>query len=255
MVNLARLSASGLLAIGVPARFGGPGGSVLTLAEAHQRIAGTDPGAARLLHGHHLFLRALAEQGTPEQQEYFFTEALGGACFAGIGAGFGGPQDFGVGQDDGPPRITLARWRNGVYRLDGEAGCGAGVLLADWLVVRAVLVDELAEPTDDPDEVFAVIRRDDLGVTHEGDPGGTVWLDGVRVAAGCVIPYSTLFDRPSTYLARARLTEAALGGPDGDLLREAARAVDRAESDQRASSLALALEAVARVNREAVPLA
>ncbi|GLY19294.1 acyl-CoA dehydrogenase family protein [Kineosporia rhizophila] len=221
------LAASGLLGITVPAAFGGPACSVVTLTEVLAGLAAADRDLATLLHGHYLFLRALTEQGVRDQQEYFFAEARAGACFGGTGPGFGPPASGAT-----VPAITLARWRNGVYRLDGESFCGPGVLRAGWLVVRAVLVDELAESTPEPDEVFAVIRHDELGVTHDGPgaDGGLVWLDGVRVAAGCVVPYSTLFDRPTTYEARRLVTAAALDGLPPEELRPPALAVDQAEA-------------------------
>ncbi|GAB3246935.1 acyl-CoA dehydrogenase family protein [Kineosporia babensis] len=214
-----------LTGITVPKAFGGPGCSVTTLVEALHRVAQVEPDRARLLHGHYLFLQVLAEQATLEQQSYFFGEALAGACFAGVGPGFGGP-DRGAG-----PQITLARWRNGVYRLDGESVCAPGVLRNDWLVVPAVLVDELAEPSDEPDEVFAVIRRDDLGVTHDGAVG-SLWLDGVRVAPGCIVPYSTLFDRPTTYPERRKVTAQALNGRPLEELLGPAQALDVAEQNR-----------------------
>ncbi|MBT0774068.1 acyl-CoA dehydrogenase family protein [Kineosporia sp. J2-2] len=261
----AALAASGLLGLTVPARFGGPQCSVTTLAEVHRLLAASAPHLALLLHGHSLFLRALAEQGSPEQQRRLFAEALTGTCFAGVGAGFGGRADHTAWPDHtaragapgpaGPMPLTLCRRRNGVYRLDGESPCAAGVPQAGRLVVRAVLVDELAEETDEPDEVLAVIGRDDLGVSSTApstapstalamassrvspaseEDGGVLRFDGVRVAAADVVPYSTLFDRPTTFGARERATRAALDPhlPPDDL-RELALAVDLAEPPPR----------------------
>ncbi|GAA3592159.1 hypothetical protein GCM10022223_03540 [Kineosporia mesophila] len=204
--------ASGLTGITVPAAFGGPQCSVETLTEVHRLLASASIPLARLLHGHTMFLRALTEQGTPGQQDYFFAQALAGACFADLGT-------------VSPVPLTLCRWRNGVYRLDGES---SGEIRSDWLVARAVLVDELAEETDEPDEVLAVVRRDELGITT--DSSGTIRLDGVHVAAVGVVPWSTLFDRPTTFRARADVTRQALDpGADRAGLRETARAIDAAE--------------------------
>lgn len=205
------LSASGLLGITVPARYGGAQVSVATLAEVFRLIATADASLAQIPHSHFVFLEALRLQGTEEQQARYFAEALAGARFANAQAERGGR----TATDDA---TTLRRRPGGGYVLDGEKFYSTGSLFAHWLVVRAVLADEPAVGGAAPKAV-AYIRRDAPGVTVVDDwdgigqrttASGTVRLSGVLVGDDQVVPYSPIFAGPTTYGARAQVLHAAL---------------------------------------------
>ncbi|WP_131742891.1 SfnB family sulfur acquisition oxidoreductase [Actinomadura roseirufa] len=210
--ELAVLSESGLLGITVPARFGGAGVGVTALAEVFRTLAAADASLAQIPHSHFVFLDALGRVGTEEQRARYFAAALGGARFANAQAERGGR----TAADDA---TALRRRDGGGYLLDGVKYYSTGALFAHWLVVRAVL--DGAPPLDGgaPRKALAYIPRDAPGVTVEDDwdgmgqrttASGTVRLEGVRVEDDQIVPYSALFDGPTTYGARAQVLHAAL---------------------------------------------
>ncbi|MEU9869154.1 MULTISPECIES: SfnB family sulfur acquisition oxidoreductase [Actinomadura] len=210
--EVAELSESGLLGVTVPARFGGAEVDVATLAEVFRTLAAADASLAQIPHSHFVFLEALRRQGTEEQQARYFAEALAGARFANAQSERGG-------RTAAEDATTLRRREEGGYTLDGEKYYSTGALFADWLVVRAVLADGPPLPDGLPRKALAYIRRGAEGVTVEDDwdgmgqrttASGTVRLVGVRVDSDEVVPYSTLFDGPTTYGARAQVLHAAL---------------------------------------------
>ncbi|GAA4367869.1 SfnB family sulfur acquisition oxidoreductase [Actinomadura verrucosospora] len=210
--EVAELSESGLLGVTVPARFGGAEVDVATLAEVFRTLAAADASLAQIPHSHFVFLEALRRQGTEEQQARYFAEALAGARFANAQSERGG-------RTAAEDTTTLRRREEGGYTLDGEKYYSTGALFADWLVVRAVLADGPPLPDGLPRKALAYIRRGAEGVTVEDDwdgmgqrttASGTVRLVGVRVDGDEVVPYSTLFDGPTTYGARAQVLHAAL---------------------------------------------
>ncbi len=77
VAELARLDASGLLAITVPRSLGGPGLGAPALAEVIRTIAAVDPAIAQVPQGHFLFCDVLAVWGTARQQRALFGEVLG----------------------------------------------------------------------------------------------------------------------------------------------------------------------------------
>lgn len=231
------LSASGLLGVTVPVRFGGAEVRVATLAEVFRTVAAADASLAQIPHSHVVFLDALRRRGTDEQQAFYFAEALAGARFANAQSERGGR----TVTDDA---TTLRPGPGGDgYVLDGEKFYSTGALFAHWLVVRAVLADAPAPPgstasAGSAPRALAYIRRDSPGVTVEDDwdgigqrttASGTVRLAGVAVDERQVVPYTALFDGPTTYGARAQVLHAALdAGIARGALDAAVAAVGRA---------------------------
>ena len=208
--ELDELSASGVLAAGVPLRFGGAEVPVSTLVEIFRILAAADASLAQIPHSHFVFLDALRLQGTEDQQRRFFAEALAGKRFANAQSERGGKT---VSDDS----TTLHCDGDAGFRLNGEKFYCTGALFAHWLVVRAVV--DGADAGGRPGKSLAYIRRDSPGVTVEDDwdamgqrttASGTVRLDDVVVPASDVVPYSAIFDRPSTYGSRAQVLHAAL---------------------------------------------
>lgn len=76
------LSASGLLGITVPARFGGSPVRSRTLAAVFVSLARGDASLAQIPQSHMTFLEALRLQGTADQQQRWFRAATAGERFA-----------------------------------------------------------------------------------------------------------------------------------------------------------------------------
>lgn len=230
--ELAALSASGLLGITVPAAYGGAEVSVAVLAEVFRTLAVADGSVAQIPHSHFVFLDALRRQGSAEQQARYFAAALAGARFANAQTERGGRTIT----DDA---TTLRRRDEGGYLLDGTKYYCTGALFAHWLVVRAVLADEPLSAGGAAPKALAYIPRDTTGVTVEDDwdgmgqrttASGTVRLDGVLVDGSQVVPYTPIFDGPTTYGARAQVLHAAL---DAGIARGATEAAVRAVAKAR----------------------
>jgi SfnB family sulfur acquisition oxidoreductase len=229
--ELDALSASGLLGITVPAAYGGAEVPVAALAEVFRTLAVADGSLAQIPHSHFVFLDALRRQGSSDQQARYFAETLAGARFANAQTERGGRTIT----DD----ATTLRRRGDGYRLDGTKYYCTGALFAHWLVVRAVLADEPPAAGGAAPKALAYIPRDTPGVAVEDDwdgmgqrttASGTVRLDGVPVDRSQIVPYTPIFDGPTTYGARAQVLHAAL---DAGIARGATEAAVRAVAKAR----------------------
>ncbi|TQS43001.1 SfnB family sulfur acquisition oxidoreductase [Cryptosporangium phraense] len=201
--ELAELSASGLLGISVPARFGGAEVPIVSLAEVFRLLAAADASLAQIPHSHFVFLEALRLEGTVDQRERWFGAALRGERFANAQAERGGR----TAADDA---TTLTRCPDGGYLLRGEKFYSTGALFAHWLVVRAVLGDAKALAFLPADAPGVTVTDDWDGMGQRTTASGSVHLDDVRVDADQVVPYTPIFARPTTYGARAQVLHAAL---------------------------------------------
>ncbi|RBQ16291.1 SfnB family sulfur acquisition oxidoreductase [Spongiactinospora rosea] len=267
--EVAELSASGLLGVTVPARYGGAEVGVATLTEVFRALATADASLAQIPHSHFVFLDALRRQGTEEQRSRYFAEALGGARFANAQSERGGRT---IADD----ATTLRPRPGGGWLLDGEKFYSTGALFAHRLVVRAVLGGGPPPPGGPPRKALAYISRDAPGVTVEDDwdgigqrtsASGTVRLRGVRVEDDQIVPYTAIFDGPGTYGARAQILHAAIDAGIARGALEAAVAVvararpwfesgaDTAADDplliQRAGELEIAVRGAEALLREA----
>ncbi len=202
--ELEALSASGLLAVTVPAAYGGADLSAETLAEVFRILAAGDPSLAQIPHSHFVYVNALRHQGTPDQQRFFFGEVLAGRRFGNAQSEVGTKHVRDI-------RTTLTPSGRG-WLLNGEKGYCTGALFADWIPVLAHL------DTDGPLHV-AWVERSAPGVTVVDDwdglgqrttASGTVRLEDVDVADARITPYHLTFEGPQTYGAFAQLLHAAL---------------------------------------------
>jgi SfnB family sulfur acquisition oxidoreductase len=198
------LSASGLLAITVPAANGGPDLSAEAVAEVFRLLAWGDPNVAQIPHSHFVYVNALRYQGTQAQKDFFFDQALDGKRF-------GNAQSEVRTKHVRDIRTTLTP-SGGGWRLDGEKGYSTGALFADWIPVLAHL------DVDGPLHV-AWVERTAAGVTVVDDwngmgqrttASGTVQLEDVEVDDARIVPYHLTFERPQTYGAFAQLLHAAI---------------------------------------------
>ncbi|MEU4466157.1 SfnB family sulfur acquisition oxidoreductase [Streptomyces sp. NPDC024017] len=202
--ELERLSASGLLGVGVPAEFGGADVGAGTLAEIFRLLGAADASLAQIPQSHFVYVNVLRRQGTHAQQEFFFGEVLRGRRLgnAQSEAGTKHVQDI---------RTRLARRPDGSYVLDGVKHYSTGALFAHWIPV-------LARADDDTLHV-AYVPRDSPGLTVVDDWGGmgqrttasgTVRLERVPVPADRVVPHHVTFQGPQLHGAVAQLLHAAI---------------------------------------------
>jgi SfnB family sulfur acquisition oxidoreductase len=232
--ELAALDASGLLAITVPAAYGGPDLSPVVLAEVIRTIAAVDPAIAQIPQAHFLFVDVLAVHGSPEQQRRLFTDVLAGARL-----GNGVAERGGKHAQDLKTRLRPASWNAGAswnadtsstagppgsaLRLDGRKYYCTGAISARWIGVTAL--------DDDGRLVLAFVDRHAPGVTIDEDwdvmgqratVSGTATFDHVQVEPGLVVPYADAFEVPQQFGARSQLVHTAIQvGIAGGALRDA----------------------------------
>ncbi|MBA6435191.1 SfnB family sulfur acquisition oxidoreductase [Streptomyces sp. GMR22] len=202
--ELDRLSASGLLAITVPAGHGGADVSAVTLAEVFRLLAAADASLAQIPQSHFVYINVLRRQGTRAQQAFFFGEVLAGKRFgnAQSEAGTRHIQDI---------RTRLAPATDGSYTLTGVKHYSTGALFADWIPVLA--------RAEHDDLHVAYVPRDAPGLTVVDDwdgmgqrttASGTVRLEAVPVPADRVVPHHLTFRGPQLHGAVAQLLHAAI---------------------------------------------
>lgn len=252
--ELERLSSSGLLAVTVPAAFGGAELSVETLVEVFRILAAGDPSVAQVPHSHFVYVNAMRYQGTQAQQRFFFSQVLAGKRFGNAQSETGTRHVRDI-------RTALTPAGNGRWTLDGTKGYSTGALFADWIPVLAHK-DTLAAPGTGPLHV-AWVERDAAGVTVTDDwngmgqrttASGTVRLVDVEVTEDRITPYHLTFEGPQTYGAFAQVLHAALDvGISRAALREAAdfvRTTSRPYPDaqvERAADDPLVVQALGRM--------
>lgn len=202
---VAQVARSGLLAITVPAAYGGADLPATAVAEVFRALAAGDPNVAQIPHSHFVYVNALRHQGSDAQRAFFFGEVLAGKSFGNAQSELGTKhvRDY---------RTTLTRSSAGAWRLNGRKGYCTGALFADWIPVLAHL------GPDGPMHVAWVERTapgvsviDDWdGMGQRTTASGTVLLEDVEVDDVRIMPYAITFSRPQTYGAFAQLMHAAI---------------------------------------------
>ncbi|MFE9452809.1 SfnB family sulfur acquisition oxidoreductase [Streptomyces sp. NPDC006739] len=218
--ELDRLSASGLLAVTVPADHGGADVSARTLAEVFRLLGTADGSLAQIPQSHFAYVNVIRRQGTPEQQKFFFAELLAGRRLgnAQSEAGTRHVQDI---------RTRLSPRPDGSYVLDGVKHYSTGALFADWIPVLARAEDDALHVAYVPRDAPGLTVADDWdGMGQRTTASGTVRLDGVRVPADRVLPHHLTFRGPQLHGAVAQLLHAAIDtGIAAGALAEAAEFV------------------------------
>ncbi|MFE9767636.1 SfnB family sulfur acquisition oxidoreductase [Streptomyces sp. NPDC005808] len=202
--ELERLSASGLLAVTVPAAHGGADVRQETLAEIFRLLASADASLAQIPQNHFVYVNVIRRQGTVRQQELFFAEVLAGRRFgnAQSEAGTKHVQDI---------RTRLEPRPDGSYALTGVKHYSTGALFADWIPVLARAEDDNLHVAYVPREAAGVTVVDDWdGMGQRTTASGTVRLDGVAVPADRVVPHHLTFQGPQLHGAVAQLLHAAI---------------------------------------------
>ncbi|MFE2430444.1 SfnB family sulfur acquisition oxidoreductase [Streptomyces sp. NPDC059373] len=218
--ELDRLSASGLLAITVPAEHGGADVSAQTLAEVFRLLATGDASLSQIPQSHFAYVNVLRRQGTEDQRKFFFAELLAGKRFgnAQSEAGTKHVQDI---------RTRLEPQPDGSYVLTGVKHYSTGALFADWIPVLARAEDDLLHVAYVPSEAPGLTVVDDWdGMGQRTTASGTVRLDSVPVPADRVVPHHLTFTGPQLHGAVAQLLHAAIdAGLAGAALEAAAEFV------------------------------
>jgi SfnB family sulfur acquisition oxidoreductase len=213
--ELARLDASGLLAITVPREYGGPDLTPVTLAEVTRRIAAVDPAIAQAPQGHFLLVDVLAVWGTEHQRRRLFAEVRDGGrlgnCLSERGGKHAQDLETRLREDDRGPV------------LDGRKYYCTGAISSRWVGVSAL---------DDEDRlVLAFLPRETTGAEFDEDwnvmgqratVSGGAMFSGVGVDPRLVVAYQRAFEVPQQLGARAQLVHAAIQvGIAGGALRDA----------------------------------
>jgi SfnB family sulfur acquisition oxidoreductase len=216
VAELDTVTAAGLLAITVPAAYGGANLPVRVVAEVFRLLAAGDPNVAQIPHSHFVYVNALNEQGTEAQKAFFFGEVLAGRRFGNAQSEVGTKHVRDIRTTLTPDPTDPA----GPWRLNGLKGYATGALLADWIPVLT------HRYVDGPLHV-AWVERHAPGVTVVDDwdgmgqrttASGSVRLEDVAVTPDRVMPYHLTFERPQTYGAYAQVLHAAI---DAGIAREA----------------------------------
>lgn len=218
--ELDRLSASGLLAVTVPAEHGGADVSALTLAEIFRLLGAADASLAQIPQSHFAYVNVIRRQGTDEQRKFFFAELLAGRRFgnAQSEAGTRHVQDI---------RTRLEPRPDGSFTLTGVKHYCTGALFADWIPVLARAADDRLHVAYVPAGAPGVTVVDDWdGLGQRTTASGTVRLDAVPVPADRVLPHHLTFEGPQLHGAVAQLLHAAIdAGLAAGALAEAAEFV------------------------------
>lgn len=154
--ELADLAATGLLGIAVPAAHGGGGVRPSTVGEVFRILAVGDPAVSQLLLSHFVLVEILGAAATPEQQAFFYGEAVRGVRFGNATAERGTKHIF-------DRRTELTADPAGGHRLNGRKFYTTGALASGWIGVAASVDGDQSQP------VLAFVRPGDEGVAFGDD--------------------------------------------------------------------------------------
>ncbi|GAB3693697.1 SfnB family sulfur acquisition oxidoreductase [Saccharopolyspora tripterygii] len=202
--ELDELSASGLLAVTVPAAHGGADVTTRTLLEVFRLLASADPSIAQIPQSHFAYVNVLRESATPEQKQFFFAELLAGKRFGNAQSETGSRtvQDI---------QTRLQESGQGDFVLNGRKGYSTGALLAHWIPVLAKDDEDRLQVAYVPRDAEGVEVIDDwAGMGQRTTASGTVVLDRVRVPANRIVPHHLTFERPQLHGALAQALHAAI---------------------------------------------
>ncbi|WP_433679124.1 SfnB family sulfur acquisition oxidoreductase [Nocardia sp. CA-119907] len=206
-----RLAASGLLAITVPAAFGGADLPPSAVAEVVRVLAAADPNIAQIPHSHFVYLNLLRLAGSGDQQLRYFGQVLAGARIANAQSERGGATVADIATTVRPLRDRV--------RIDGIKFYCTGSLFADLLAVLTRLDDPEQRSGLAPGEYIAYLPADTPGVRIIDDwngigqrttGSGTIEFENVVVERDQLIARSAAVDAPTGYGAYAQLLHAAI---------------------------------------------
>ncbi|MGW6423542.1 acyl-CoA dehydrogenase family protein [Nocardia sp. NPDC055053] len=209
--ELDQLSASGLLAITVPAAFGGADLPPSVVAEVFRILSAADPNIAQVPHSHFVYLNLLRLAGSPAQQREYFGRVLAGARIANAQSERGGASVAEI--------ATTLRPADGGFLVDGTKYYCTGSLFADVLAVLTRLDDPQGVSGLAPGEYVAFVAALEPGVRIVDDwdalgqrttGSGTVEFDQVQVGREHLVARAAAVQAPTGYGAFAQLLHAAI---------------------------------------------
>lgn len=202
--ELDRLSASGILAITIPAEYGGAGVSFETMIDVFRLLSAGDPAVTQMTQSHYFFLEAVKEDGSAAQQQAIFGAVLAGGRLGNAQAEKGGNSALNL-------TTRIAPNEAGNFVLTGQKYYCTGALLAHLLPVAALDEQERM--------VLAFAQRHAAGVTVDADwdamgqrvtYSGTAKFDHVEINPLYVIPHYKIFHRISIFHVYGQLLHAAI---------------------------------------------
>jgi SfnB family sulfur acquisition oxidoreductase len=189
--ELDEIARSGLLAITVPAEYGGLDVSNAILAEVTAILSEADASIGQIPQNHFYILEALRVDGSEDQKRYFFSRALAGDRF-GNALSERGTKTVA----DYNTRITP---EGPGYRVNGQKFYSTGVLFADWITVFAL------DPEDRLTMSFVAKGTEGIEIIDDWDGfgqrttgSGTTILNNVYVNADAIVFHHKGFERPTT---------------------------------------------------------
>lgn len=205
-----RLAAAGLLAVTVPAEYGGADLPPSAVAEVVRILAAADPNIAQIPHSHFVYLNLVRLAGSDAQRRRYFGQVLDGARIANAQSERGGATIAEIS--------TTLRPAGARLRVDGRKFYCTGSLFANLLAVLTKLDDPEGRSGLAPGEYVVYLSADTPGVRIIDDwngfgqrttGSGTVEFDEVLVDPDQVIA-RTAVRAPHAYGAYAQLLHAAI---------------------------------------------
>ncbi|WP_411032735.1 SfnB family sulfur acquisition oxidoreductase [Shinella sp. BYT-45] len=201
--ELDRLSASGLLAITVPAEYGGIDVSNAVLAEVTAILSEADSSIGQIPQNHFYILEALRHDGSEAQKRFYYGRALAGDRF-GNALSEVGTRTVG----DYNTRITPD---GEGFRINGRKFYSTGVLFAHWIAIFALDEQDRLTMSFAPRGTEGIEIVDDWdGFGQRTTGSGTTILRDVYVPADAVVQHQKGFERPGTIGSVGQIIHAGI---------------------------------------------
>ena len=201
--ELDRLSASGLLAITVPAEYGGIDVSNAVLAEVTAILSEADSSIGQIPQNHFYILEALRHDGSEAQKRFYFGRALAGDRFGNALSEVGTKT---VGNYN--TRITP---EGAGFRINGRKFYSTGVLFAHWVAIFALDGEDRLTMSFLPRGTEGIEIVDDWdGFGQRTTGSGTTILRDVFVPAEAVVQHQKGFERPGTIGSVGQIIHAGI---------------------------------------------
>ncbi|QBS41962.1 acyl-CoA dehydrogenase family protein [Nocardia sp. CS682] len=206
-----RLAGSGLLAVTVPAEYGGADLPPSAVAEVVRILATADPNIAQIPHSHFVYVNLVRLAGSAAQRQRYFAQVLDGARIANAQSERSGATIADIS--------TTLRPAGSGFRVDGRKFYCTGSLFANVLAVLTKLDDPEGRSGLAPGEYIAYLPADTPGVRIIDDwngigqrttGSGTVSFEEVLVERDQLIRRSAAVQAPTGYGAFAQLLHAAI---------------------------------------------
>lgn len=167
-----QIRAARLGALRVPSAEGGPGGSIVDVAELYLTLGAADPNVAQALLAHTAIIDRLLVMATPAQRRPVFDRIVAGEIIANATAE--------IGTSTSKQIATRITSEDGVLRVRGKKFYSTGSLLADILFVSALDdADHVVYVVTDPAAPGLTMLDDWDGMGQRTTASGTTVLDGV----------------------------------------------------------------------------